>query len=52
MAWGSDTAANGMISRETITVLSGQSLQAGAALGKVTASRVTTHTEIDFGRAC
>ena len=29
---------NGKISRETITVLSGQSLQAGAVLGKVTAS--------------
>ena len=29
---------NGKISRETITVLSGQNLQAGAVLGKVTAS--------------
>jgi hypothetical protein len=29
---------NGRISRETITVLSGQNLQAGAVLGKVTAS--------------
>jgi hypothetical protein len=29
---------NGRISRETMTVLSGQSLQAGAVLGKVTAS--------------
>jgi hypothetical protein len=33
-------------------VLSGQSLQAGAVLGKVTASGVTAHTEIDFARAC
>ncbi|MGH6900186.1 MAG: head decoration protein, partial [Geminicoccaceae bacterium] len=29
---------NGKISRETITVLSGETLQAGAVLGKVTAS--------------
>jgi hypothetical protein len=29
---------NGSISRETITVLSGETLQAGAVLGKVTAS--------------
>ena len=29
---------NGKISRETITVLSGQNFQAGAVLGKVTAS--------------
>ena len=29
---------NGKISRETVTVLSGQNLQAGAVLGKVTAS--------------
>jgi hypothetical protein len=29
---------NGKISRETITVLSGQKLQAGAVLGKITAS--------------
>ena len=29
---------NGRISRETITVLSGQTLQAAAVLGKVTAS--------------
>ena len=29
---------NGKISRETITVLSGQNLEAGAVLGKVTAS--------------
>jgi hypothetical protein len=29
---------NGRISRETITVLSGETLKAGAVLGKVTAS--------------
>lgn len=32
------TEANGNLSRESVTIISGQNLKAGAALGKITAS--------------